>query len=379
MKANRLIDLMHWLDGQGIAADDPRRHKAYGLFLDRKAREFGVPVTGIFELTPLCNFDCGMCYVHLTKGQMEGRKVLRAPEWLARLAAGVVGGMMSAPLTGGEALLHPDFDEIYLHLRKRGVMVTVMSNGWLLTKERVAFFEKYPPASIQVTLYGGNEDDYEKVTGKRAFGCVTENILRARKVDCRLLVSATPSKYFGLEALKRVKAFALENGLKLKVNNALNEPREETGRALEDFALSEEEIVDIKLYLAGKDRECLRELSDAPPTGRNQKPSHGLRCGAGRDLFCINWKGQMKACLDLEEYQEPLAVGFDAAWERLHDFAVHYEVPRECVGCKYVQVCNPCPVLHAMNAPKGHADPVMCARTRKLARCGCLRLPEGEG
>ena len=166
------------------------------------------------------------------------------------------------------------------------------------------------------------------------------------------MVSATPSKYFGLEALKRVKAFALENGLKLKVNNALNEPR---------------------------DRECLRELSDAPPTGRNQKPSHGLRCGAGRDLFCINWKGQMKACLDLEEYQEPLAVGFDAAWERLHDFAVHYEVPRECVGCKYVQVCNPCPVLHAMNAPKGHADPVMCARTRKLARCGCLRLPEGEG
>ena len=27
-------------------------------------------------------------------------------------------------------MLHPDFDEIYLHLRKRGVMVTVMSNGW---------------------------------------------------------------------------------------------------------------------------------------------------------------------------------------------------------------------------------------------------------
>ena len=95
-----MIDLMHWLDGQGIAADDPRRHKAYGLFLDRKAREFGVPVTGIFELTPLCNFDCGMCYVHLTKGQMEGRKVLRAPEWIALIDAGVERGMMSAQLTG---------------------------------------------------------------------------------------------------------------------------------------------------------------------------------------------------------------------------------------------------------------------------------------
>lgn len=31
----------------------------------KKAFEDGIPISGTFELTPRCNFDCKMCYVHL--------------------------------------------------------------------------------------------------------------------------------------------------------------------------------------------------------------------------------------------------------------------------------------------------------------------------
>ena len=30
--------------------------------LDHKARQNGTPISGQLELTPLCNFDCKMCY-----------------------------------------------------------------------------------------------------------------------------------------------------------------------------------------------------------------------------------------------------------------------------------------------------------------------------
>ena len=47
-----------------------------GGYQENKAREKGIPLSGLFELTPFCNLDCKMCYVHLNKDQMNGRKLL---------------------------------------------------------------------------------------------------------------------------------------------------------------------------------------------------------------------------------------------------------------------------------------------------------------
>lgn len=53
-----------------------------------KAFADGIPISGTFELTPRCNFDCKMCYVHLKPEQIprHGRE-LTAKEWL-RIAGG---------------------------------------------------------------------------------------------------------------------------------------------------------------------------------------------------------------------------------------------------------------------------------------------------
>ena len=38
--------------------------------LSRKCAALGIPVSGIFELTPRCNLQCSMCYVRLTPEEM---------------------------------------------------------------------------------------------------------------------------------------------------------------------------------------------------------------------------------------------------------------------------------------------------------------------
>ena len=38
--------------------------------LSRRCAALGIPVSGIFELTPRCNLRCNMCYVRLTPAQM---------------------------------------------------------------------------------------------------------------------------------------------------------------------------------------------------------------------------------------------------------------------------------------------------------------------
>ena len=52
-------ELLRQLDEQGIT--DYRRYSSVRKFLDFKARKKNIPITGSFELTPLCNLDCKMC------------------------------------------------------------------------------------------------------------------------------------------------------------------------------------------------------------------------------------------------------------------------------------------------------------------------------
>ena len=87
-------------------------------FIENKARLRGVPLRGTLELTPLCNLDCKMCYVHLTQKQVEKQScgMLSGAQWIDIIDQAVALGMRGVTLTGGEALLHPDFEEIFLCL-----------------------------------------------------------------------------------------------------------------------------------------------------------------------------------------------------------------------------------------------------------------------
>ena len=48
---------------------------------EQKAREKGIPIGGTFELTPLCNLDCKMCYVHLAGNQYNQADALSCSTW----------------------------------------------------------------------------------------------------------------------------------------------------------------------------------------------------------------------------------------------------------------------------------------------------------
>ena len=67
-------------------------------------------------------------------------------------------------LTGGEPLLRSDFAEIYMILKRKGLLVSVFTNATLISEEHVALFRKYPPRDIEVTVYGVTGETYEVVT-----------------------------------------------------------------------------------------------------------------------------------------------------------------------------------------------------------------------
>lgn len=88
-------------------------------YLHAKACRAGTPLAGNFELTPRCNFNCKMCYVHLSEAEQKRRGAeLSADEWLSIAETARSEGMLFLLLTGGEPLIRPDFRYILSELKR---------------------------------------------------------------------------------------------------------------------------------------------------------------------------------------------------------------------------------------------------------------------
>ena len=108
--------------------------------------------------------NCDMCYVRLSKEEMEKLGRLRtADEWLTLAKQMQEAGTLFILLTGGEPLLYPEFKKVYMGLRKMGMILTVNTNGTLINEKWADFFGKEKPRRINITLYGADERAYEEL------------------------------------------------------------------------------------------------------------------------------------------------------------------------------------------------------------------------
>lgn len=109
--------------------------------LINRAKEKKVPINGSLELLPLCNMNCDMCYVRLSREEMERKgRLCTADEWLEIGRQMKESGVLFLLLTGGEPLLFPDFKRMYLELRGMGFILTINTNGTLIDEEWAVFF-----------------------------------------------------------------------------------------------------------------------------------------------------------------------------------------------------------------------------------------------
>lgn len=107
-----------------------------------KAQTKRIPINGSIELLPLCNMKCDMCYVRLSKEEMDKQGRLRTwEEWLEIGRQMKESGTLFLLLTGGEPLMYPDFRKLYLGLRNLGMAITINTNATLLNEDWSSFLE----------------------------------------------------------------------------------------------------------------------------------------------------------------------------------------------------------------------------------------------
>ena len=343
--------------------------------LERKARALHHPLCGQFELTPLCNLSCVMCYVRLEGEQLRGAKLLSVEQWKGLMQEAFSAGMLEATLTGGECLAYPGFDELFLFLQDLGCPITVMTNGVLLDEDRLRFFEEHPPALIQATLYGPSEDAYERVTGRRVFQRVAENLRRVKEAGLPLTVSVTPNRTLGEDVFETIRLAKSLSG-EVFINTGLFTPRGETWRRGASEDPDAEFYARVLRFRKELEGASLREipLEELPEPGGDggEDPGCGLECGGGRSCFVADWRGRLRICNRMEAAENALELGFAEAWKRIGRAAEAWPRVAECRGCPYEPVCDRCAANAREYAPPGSRPEEYCRRVRYMVSRGVL-------
>ena len=120
-----------------------------------------------FALTQHCNLRCPHCIrddvtsVHSLDPDLIDAVVDDA---LALFGEGEV----TVSLTGGEPLLHPQFNDIIGRFAARNVPYRFVSNGWHL-KRIVPILDRYPAEAVRLSLSGATEAVHDAERGRGSF------------------------------------------------------------------------------------------------------------------------------------------------------------------------------------------------------------------
>lgn len=362
-------------------------------YLHAKAARLHIPLSGTFELTPVCNMDCRMCYVRMSKEQQEAVHPLRtAEEWLSLAAEAKKQGLFYLLLTGGEPFLRPDFQEIFTGLHRMGFILTVNSNGTLIDESVIAWLKKIPPVRINLTLYGASNDTYERLCGNpKGFTQAVKaiHLLKEAGISVKLNCSVTP---YNAADLEEIFAFAREEGLIMQATSYMFPPlRKDVTKVGRNDRFAPEEAAyysaRIESLLNGEEdfleRMKKRELSGLPADSGEDCPEvsgegEGIRCRAGKCSFWVTWDGRLLPCgmLPGQGVTDVFQIGFEEAWRQASEAAAAIRLPARCHGCSLRNQCRACAAMVLTESGNYRDVPDYRCRMAHAYGTACRKLEE---
>ena len=323
----------------------------------KRLRDKRALVSFDLEITARCNNNCRHCYINLPAGDREAISNELSFEEIKEICDEAVSlGALWCLITGGEPLLRNDFIDIYLYLKKRGLLVSVFTNATMISKEHVELFKKYPPRDIEVSVYGVTEETYEKVTRRRgSFSSFLRglDLLIGSGIRPQLKAMALRSNYHEVHKIsgfcreKTKNYFRFDPFLHLRFDG--DPVRNEE---IKSERLSPEQVI----ALENSDTERMKTLkngcdkliiSDSSHVNCN----HLFHCGTGNGSFSLSYDGLFRLCSSLwhPDCVYDLKSGSLAdAWNnfvcKVRDMrSDRQEYLKNCRACSLINLCMWCP------------------------------------
>lgn len=346
-----------------------------------KAGKEGFPLTAAFELLPVCNLSCKMCYVRKSMKEVQQEGGLKDGKWwLEKAKEASSYGLLFPLLTGGEPFLHPDFRQILTGMQDMGMQVSINSNATLIDRETAKWLGNHVPNRINITLYGASEKTYENLCGDgNAYKKVCDAVqwLKEYQVPVKFNTSITPQNVQDLEEMIRF-AKKVESPIQaayymfppvrrnqdmIGQNDRLTPEEAGLARVKADFLQGEPE------WFVG----MAKRFSYFVPLEKcNLQPDENVKmkmsCRAGHCSFWLDWQGNMRSCgmyssvtLSTENRD------FGEVWKELREQTHKVRYAPVCAVCPNQPLCHSCIAMVANECGDINGKPEYLCRMNQAA------------
>jgi len=340
----------------------------YGI---KKPLSIYAPFLVVWDFTHKCNLSCKHCY---SNSGVSSQKELTTKEALNAVDQLVDFGVTALAFSGGEPLTRKDFFKVASHAVKRGLYVSVATNGTLLTKKNVRNLKQTGVHYVEVSIDGATSrthDEFRGVPG--VFGKAVAGLKNCVEEDLCVCIATTATKN-NLEEIPAILDLAEEIGAeRFTYFNFIPTGR---GKELYSEDLTPEEREKLLLLLLNKMSKGYKVtiLTTAPQLARVALQCQGVGkevtmsmahmqtatvskkavplaafiggCGAGR-LYCsLSPHGDVHPCVFL-----PINIGnlktekFGDIWlnsKLLNALRNRDNLKGACGKCEYKYVCGGC-------------------------------------
>ena len=342
------------------------------LFMWAESRK--EPIYGVLELTPMCNMNCDMCYVRLSREEMDNQgKMLSLERWLELAREMKDAGVLFVLLTGGEPLLYPWFKELYLELLNMGMVVTVNSNGTLMNDEWIEFFSQHKPRRINITLYSHHEEGYIKLCHYKGYEKAVNALKKLKERNVAVKINCSLTKH-NVESYEQVIDLGKELDIRVIADTYMAPATRERCRPFDfEGRLDAKEAARVRIQVLRKEmgdevfKESARlhiDLAENTPVGESKKG--GMKCKAGKCSYTINWRGEMIPCVIMSAPSvDTIGMDFKDCWKEIVCKTEEIYTSEKCQQCTLRKVCNVCPTYSLLETGKYSGVPeYLCEYTK---------------
>ena len=326
---------------------EAQSYRDFSLRLHNRIRSQRVAANASIEVTRRCPLECAHCYNNLPMGDLEAKRgELTYEEHCRILDEMAEAGCLWLLYTGGEIFARKDFLDIYTYAKKKGFIVSLFTNGNLITPKIADYLVEWRPFSIEITLYGRTRETYERLTGipgsyDRCLRGI--DLLRERKLPLALkTVAISINKH----EVGEMKKFAQELGVHFKFDSMMN-PRIDCSQSPLAVRLQPWEIVKMDL----EDPERVAEWKKFAarfngPANPPERSDEVYQCGGGINSFAIDPEGKMTICVLSRMDHYDLRLGsFREGWDHFLHQVRRKKITRvtKCTACEIKALCGMCP------------------------------------
>lgn len=350
--------------------------QSYNEFLINKATALKIPITGTFELTPMCNMTCKMCYIQQDSKSIICQGGLKDLQfWNRVIDEAIEAGMLFCLLTGGEIFTYPHFKELYTLIKKKGVHLVLNTNATLIDENVIEWLAKDPPRRLNISLYGSSPETYKRLCNyEEGF----ERVIKAFKL---LKENNIPFRVHGVLVPKNIDDF---DGI-MDICNQFNVPlqlsyymfpslRKENSLINIDERFTPEQMskVALKYQYAGHKQNWEQHLKSIIDSVENYQQfafynDTSISCKAGSSTAWVTWKGKVNGCsIGNNEGYDLEKMSYKEAWEHIKEDTKQSHISKECSLCKYRSICPVCHAGAICETGKGDGTPqYLCDFSKK--------------